>query len=103
MKNLKTTMLTAIFVLCCYANVKAQAIEGKTKDKVVSAETAAINVAKTNTATFDAQLPQQTARGIKDPGVKACGNCGLTGKAQAGRNPQATAKNTARAGSTNKL
>ena len=103
MKNLKTTIVTAIITLCCYANVNAQAIEGKTKDKVVSAGTAAINVAKTNTATFDAQLPQQTAKGIKDPAVKGCDNCGITGKSQAGRNPQATAKNTARAGSTNKL
>lgn len=34
MKNLKATILTAIIILCCYANVNAQATEGKTKGKV---------------------------------------------------------------------
>jgi hypothetical protein len=48
-----------------------------------------------NTATEqNEQQPQQTARGIKDQGVKSCSGCGMTGKVKTGDNPQATTKDT---------
>ncbi len=137
MKNIKTIIVTAIFALCCYANVNAQATEGKIKGKVVTpgdngmstvgagatqednAQTTnnaktpppvqdwknnrnihqypggghAVTDAKSNTNDADEQ-PQQTAKGIKDPAVKGCGHCPITGKVKIGGNPQATAKDT---------
>lgn len=123
MKNLKTTIVTAIFALCCYANANAQAAEGKIKGKVVTsgdngmvvegAETSkpttnaktpppvqdwknkrnihqypggghAVTDAKNTTTESDELQPQQTAKGIKDPAVKGCGHCPITGKVKAG-------------------
>ncbi|MFV8358133.1 hypothetical protein ACNQGB_18360 [Flavobacterium sp. XS1P32] len=66
--------------MCCYANVNAQAIEVKTKGKVVSAGTSTSNVAKTNTVTTNRQILQKTVKGIKDPAVQGCGSCGIKGK-----------------------
>ncbi|MFV8354194.1 hypothetical protein [Flavobacterium sp. XS2P14] len=127
MKNLKTTMLTAIFALCCYANANAQTAPAqqtaKNKSSVVvpNPTQLSVNPAKTpppvqdwknkrnihqypggghavtdgKSGTIpieDVPQPQQTVKGIKDPAVKSCGSCGMTGKAKAGGNPQATAK-----------
>lgn len=166
MKNLKTTIVTAVIALSCYVNVNAQAAEGKIKGKVVTSgdngtivagpgsvrssedknntpnpdeqqsqqankggktgwllgksDTIDPNSAKTpppvqdwknkrnihqypggghavtenKTTESDEPQPQQTARGIKDPAVKGCGHCPITGKVKAGGNPQATEKDT---------
>jgi hypothetical protein len=132
MKNLKTTILTTIFAMCCYANVNAQTApaqqtakgkslliklppdidkEGKSgnvepnsaktpppvqdwKNKRNPVGGHAVTDAKDNTNESDEQQPQQTAKGIKDPAIKSCGSCGVTGKVKAGANPRKTAKDT---------
>lgn len=61
MKNLKTTMLTAIFALCCYANVNAQTapVQQNTRNK-----SSVIKVADTSPEP-DEQEPKQAKKGGK--------------------------------------
>ena len=63
MKNLKTIMATAIFALCSYANVNAQAAEGKIKGKVVSAGDNGNKTVKTTSN-------ETQRKGIKEQGLK---------------------------------
>ncbi len=132
MKNPKTTILTAIFALCCYANVSAQTAPvqqtAKNKSSVIipNPPQVSVNPAKTpppvqdwknnrnihqypggghavtdgKSGTIpieDVAQPQQTVKGIKDPGIKSHthqkGCCQY--KVKAGGNPQATAKEKA--------